>query len=92
MQDLAWYIYCMEILIALTIAAIPAAYVVWTRYFRIFPLSYFGIENVQRVAKWESPEWRERVFARGGMTSNEWIRINTRQLEAINAELRRRNL
>ena len=91
-RDLACYIYCMEILIVLTIAAVPAAHVVWTRYFHIFQLSYFGIENVQRVAKWESPEWRERVFALGGMTGNKWIRINTRQLEAISAELRRRNL
>ena len=82
----------MEILIVLVIAAIPAAYVVWVRYFRIFPLSYFGIENVQRVAKWESTEWREQVFTRGGMTKKEWLRVNTRQIEAISAELRRRNL
>ncbi|EHJ9405389.1 hypothetical protein KB713_004225 [Salmonella enterica] len=82
----------MEILIVLIIVAVPAPYVVWVRYFRIFPLSYFGIENVQRVAKWESHEWRERVFSRGGMTSKEWLRVNTRQLEAISAELRRRNL
>lgn len=81
----------MEILIVLVIAAIPAAYVVWVRYFRIFPLSYFGIKNVQRVAKWESDEWREQVFSRGGMTSKEWLRVNARQLEAISAELRRRN-
>lgn len=81
----------MEILIVLVIAVIPAAYVVWGRYFRIFPLSYFGIENVQRVAKWESTEWREQVFTRGGMTKKEWLRVNTRQLEAIRAELRRRN-
>ncbi len=82
----------MEILISLIIAAIPVAYLIWDRYFRIFPLSYFGIENVRRIAKWESPEWREQVFSRGGMTSREWIRVNTRQLEAISAELRRRNL
>ncbi len=55
----------MEILISLIIAAIPVAYLIWDRYFRIFPLSYFGIENVQRIAKWESPEWREQVFSRG---------------------------
>lgn len=82
----------MEILIALIIAAVPVAYLVWDRHFRIFPLSYFGIENVQRVAKWEGDEWRERVFARGGMTSREWLEVNTRQLEAIEAELHRRKL
>ncbi|EGL4300842.1 hypothetical protein IQ436_004523 [Salmonella enterica] len=80
----------MEILIVLIIVVVPVAYTIWDRYFRIFPLSYFGIENVQRIAKWESPEWRERIFSRGGMTSREWIRVNTRQLEAIKAELRRR--
>lgn len=82
----------MKIFIALTIAATPIAYIVWDRYFRIFPLSYFGIENVQRIAKWESPEWRERIFSRGGMTSHEWLRVNKRQLKAIDDELRRRNL
>lgn len=81
----------MEIFIALTIAAIPVAYMVWDRYFRILPLSYFGIENVQRVAKWESMEWREQVFTRGGLTRKEWLRVNARQLEAISAELHRRN-
>ncbi|EAN1846518.1 TPA: hypothetical protein P3M10_005187 [Klebsiella pneumoniae] len=80
----------MEILIVLIIVGVPVAYMIWDRYFRVFPLSYFGIENVQRVAKWESDEWRERVFSRGGMTSREWISVNTRQLEAIKAELRRR--
>ncbi|ENN6236917.1 hypothetical protein AB9W54_004301 [Salmonella enterica] len=80
----------MEILIVLIIVGVPVAYIIWDRYFRVFPLSYFGIENVQRVAKWESDEWRERVFSRGGMTSREWISVNTRQLEAIKAELRRR--
>ncbi|EQB97676.1 hypothetical protein B738_29666, partial [Photorhabdus temperata subsp. temperata M1021] len=44
---------------------------------------YFGIENVQRVAKWENPEWRERVFARGGMTSREWLDVNIRQQKAL---------
>lgn len=80
----------MEIIILAVIAVVAAAFIVWDRCFRIFPLSYFGIENVQRIAKWESPEWRERIFSRGGMTSREWIAVNARQLEAINAELRRR--
>lgn len=82
----------MKIFLAVIIAAIPVAYIIWDRYFRIFPLSYFGIENVQRIAKWESPEWRERIFSRGGMTSHEWLRVNKRQLKAIDDELRRRKL
>ncbi|HEN4999042.1 TPA: hypothetical protein U6I48_004600 [Klebsiella aerogenes] len=82
----------MEILLALIIAAVPVAYLVWDRHFRIFPLSYFGIENVQRLAKWESDEWRERVFARGGMTRKEWLTVITRQAEAFRDELRRRKL
>ncbi|WP_273974733.1 MULTISPECIES: hypothetical protein [Serratia] len=82
----------MKIFLAVIIAAIPVAYIIWDRYFRIFPLSYFGIENVQRIAKWEGPEWRERIFSRGGMTSHEWLQVNKRQLKAIDAELRRRKL
>lgn len=81
----------MELLIALVIAAVPVAWLVWDRHFRVYPLSYFGIENVQRVAKWESNEWRERVFARGGITRNEWMSTITRQAEAFRDELRRRN-
>lgn len=80
----------MEILITLAIISVPLIHILWDKYFRIYPLFYFGIENVQRVAKWEGPEWRERVFSRGGMTHREWIRINTRQLEAIKSELERR--
>ncbi|HGM5391991.1 hypothetical protein [Serratia ureilytica] len=82
----------MKIFLAVIIAAIPVTYIIWDRYFRIFPLSYFGIENVQRIAKWESPEWRERIFSRGGMTSHEWLQVNKRQLKAIDDELRRRKL
>ena len=41
----------MESLIALIIVAVAVAYFVWDSYLRIFPLSYFGIENVQRIAK-----------------------------------------
>lgn len=82
----------MDILITLAIISVPVIYFLWDKYFRIYPLSYFGIGNVQRIAKWESPEWRERVFSLGGMTNCEWIRINTCQLEAIKSELHRRNL
>lgn len=80
----------MEILVTLAILSVPVIYILWDRYFRIYPLPYFGIEDVQRIAKWESPEWRERVFSRGGMTSREWIKTNTRQLETIKAELQRK--
>lgn len=80
----------MEIMITLAILSVPVIYILWDKYFRIYPLSYFGIENVQRVAKWEGPEWRERVFLEGGMTNREWIKINTRQLEAFKSELQRR--
>jgi len=55
-------------------------------------LSYFGIENVQRAAKWESDEWRERIFSRGGMRRSEWQSVITRQAEPFRDELRRRNL
>lgn len=42
----------MEILRTLDTLSVPVIYILWDKYFRIYPLSYFGIENVQRVAKW----------------------------------------
>lgn len=80
----------MEIVITLAILSVPVIYILWDKYFRIYPLSYFGIENVQRVAKWKGPEWREQVFLEGGTTNREWIKINTRQLKAFKFELQRR--
>ena len=80
----------MEILITLAIISIPVINILWVRYFQIYPLSYFDIENVQRVAKCEGLEWRVRVFSLSGITSPEWTKINTRQLEAFKSELQRR--
>ncbi|MDS7768862.1 MULTISPECIES: hypothetical protein [Klebsiella/Raoultella group] len=42
----------MEILITLAIISVPLIHILWDKYFRIYSLVYFGIENVQRVAKW----------------------------------------
>ena len=80
----------MEILITLAIISIPVINILWVRYFQIYPLSYFDIENVQRVAKCEGLEWRVRVFSLSGKTSPEGTKINTRQLEAFKSELQRR--
>lgn len=82
----------MEVIIALIVAAVPIIWFIWEKYARIYPLAYFGLENVQRIAKWESPEWRDRVFARGGITRYEWLKTVTRQAEAMHDELLRRNL
>lgn len=82
-------IFSVPMLVALLALAVALAYTLWDRYFRLFPLSYFGTENVQRIAKWESPAWREKIFSRG-MTRREWVRVNVRQRNAIDAELRRR--
>lgn len=68
--------------------------VVWWAYdffVKKVPIQQFGVENVQRIAKWESPEWRERVFSQG-LTHAEWVRINRRQIKAITDELKRRGL
>ncbi|MGO3397029.1 MAG: hypothetical protein ACTINL_11075 [Serratia proteamaculans] len=35
----------MKIFLAVIIAAIPVVYIIWDRYFRIFPLSYFGMNG-----------------------------------------------
>jgi hypothetical protein len=49
----------MEIIIAVA----PVAYLVWDRYFRIFPLSYFGIENVPRFINTDKAPTYGRALA-----------------------------
>jgi len=64
----------------------------WDSRVRRFPLSYFGIESVQRVLRWETEDQREAIWRRGWMTSHEWISINVRQQIAIEDELKRRGV
>ncbi|ODP35135.1 hypothetical protein [Pandoraea sp. ISTKB] len=71
---------------------LSGAVYVWNDRYRRVPLAEFGEGNVQRVGAWENPEWREKVWSRGWMTSAEWRAVNKRQLAAIDAELRRRGI
>lgn len=71
---------------------IGAGWWIWDGWFRRIPLTDFGVEAVQRVLKWESDSFREMVWARGWMTSHEWIKLNKQQIRAISEELKRRGL
>lgn len=65
---------------------------IYDNWFKQRPLDYFGIGNVQRVLKWESPKLRDQIFDRGWMTSAQWASFNKKQLADIEAELQRRKL
>jgi hypothetical protein len=78
--------------LAAVIIALGVGLYVWNDRFRRLPLAQFGIDSVQRVSAWESSAWRERVWARGWMTSAEWRAVNKRQIAAIDAELKRRSV
>jgi hypothetical protein len=77
---------------AAVLAALGVAVYVWNDRLRHVPLADFGLEAVQRIGTWESPNWRERVWSRGWMTSAEWCAVNKRQIAAIDAELKRRGI
>ncbi|MGF6782535.1 hypothetical protein [Paraburkholderia sp. GAS334] len=72
--------------------ALSVALYVWNDRFRRVPLAQIGVDNVQRIGAWESPEWRNMIWSRGWMTSAEWRAVNKRQLAAIDAELKRRGV
>lgn len=65
---------------------------VWNGWFRKIPLAEFGIERVQRVLRFEHPDYRDTVWKRGWMTSHEWTALNKKQIDEINAEMKRRGL
>lgn len=69
-----------------------AVWWVWDDRLRKVPLEEFGIETVQRVLRFETSEYREKVWTRGWMTRKEWRDLLTRQNEKISAELKRRGV
>jgi hypothetical protein len=79
------------LLLVITIIACVSLYV-YDNWFRQRKLDYFGIGNVQRVLKWESPEQRGQIFDRGWMTSAQWTYFNKKQQADIEAEIQRRKL
>lgn len=78
--------------LGLTAAALVGGFWYWNTRVRRIPLAEFGIENVQRVLRWETDARREAIWRRGWMTSHEWDSINARQLATIDAELNRRGI
>lgn len=80
------------LLLALLVSAALVGWWHWENHVRRRPLDEFGIENVHRVLRFEPQAARDRILARGWMTRCEWIEINSRQAEAIDAELRRRDV
>lgn len=76
--------------ISLIITGLIAAIWYWDERVRRVPLEDFGMDAVMRVLSWEPDDRRQQILRRGWMTSHEWISMNQRQAEAINAELKRR--
>lgn len=64
----------------------------WNERVRRVPLEEFGLEDVNRVLRWEPDSKRREILARGWMTSHEWTELNRRQIDAINLELKRRSV
>lgn len=79
------------VLAALTGVVLVIGVWFWNERVRRWPLATFGIDNGQRVLRWESAELREAVWRRGWMTSHEWLTLNRRQLVKIEAEIARRD-
>jgi len=65
-------------------------YYIYDNKMRRFAPGDFGIENFQRVAKFQSSEWRDKAY-RVGITRSEWRRVLNKQLRAINQELAQRD-
>lgn len=80
------------LLIGLITLLAGAGWWAWNRWFRRVPLNEFGIERVQRVLRFEHPDFRDAVWKRGWMTSHEWAALNKKQIDQISAELKRRGL
>ena len=55
----------------------------WSAALRRIPLIDFGIENVERVLKMESAEYRSRVLNRGWITNKEWARLQKKHQFAL---------
>lgn len=66
-------------------------YYIYDQRIRKYMPSDFGIQDFQRIAKYESAEWRERAY-KLGITRHEWQAVIKRQNDAIEAELTRRGV
>lgn len=82
----------LSLLFTVLLPILAAAIWFWNGWLRRIPLAEFGVENVQRVLRFELPDYRDAVWKRGWMTSHEWIVLNKRQITEMSAELKRRGL
>ncbi|MES2877546.1 MAG: hypothetical protein V4713_03920 [Pseudomonadota bacterium] len=64
----------------------------WEHNVKQTPFEEFGPEVVKRVLSFESDAFRKSILKRGSMTRAQWIKINTSQIKAIEAELQRRKV
>jgi hypothetical protein len=55
----------------------------WSTALRKIPLIDYGMENVERVLKMESEEYRNRVLQRGWITNKEWARLQKKHQSAL---------
>ena len=69
-----------------------AFWIIWGDYFKKMPLSYYGLDVVKKVIKYEPVEYQEMVLKRGLMTRREWVNLNEKQIKEITAELKRRGV
>jgi hypothetical protein len=56
----------------------------WSTVLRRIPLNDYGLENVERVLKLESDEYRAQVLQRGWMTHKEWNKLQKKHEAALN--------
>lgn len=55
----------------------------WSTVLRRIPLNDYGMDNVERVLKRESDEYRTRVLNRGWMTQKEWTQLLKKHPSAL---------
>lgn len=85
----------MELLLLLLsglVSAILVGWWHWENHVKQHPLKDFGMEDVQRALRFEPEPVRKQILTRGWMTNAEWLDMNNRHVEAIEAELRRRGI
>ena len=73
------------VLFAIPACAAALAYLYWPQ-----PLTRFGVQDVQRVLRFEPEDRRAAILQRGTLTRWQWQLMLWRQSQAIDAELKRR--
>ncbi len=79
----------MDTLVTIAVVSILVPLIWWVLddYQRV-PLHELGIETVQRVLRFEAPDYRSEVWRRGWITRKEWRALLVKQEKEIAAELK----